>query len=106
MKQGVTLIAVGNDAYLRWAVNMAASIRYHSPDIKIQLITSEDLAAKAESKWFDIVTVADKDLYTDTDGRFFPAKLKTGLYNLLCFYETVYLDVDGCVVKEAKKENT
>jgi len=100
VKQGVTLIAVGNDAYLRWAVNMAASIRYHSPGIQIQLIASYDLAAKAESKWFDIVTVAAKVLYTDIDGRFFPAKLKTGLYNLLCFDETVYLDVDGCVVKD------
>ncbi len=79
---------------------MAASIRYHSPNIAIQLITSKELAPKAESKWFDVVTIIHESYYTDDAGRFFPAKLKTGMYSLFHFDKTIYLDVDGCIIKD------
>lgn len=102
--RGVTLIAIGRYGYLQWAVNMAASLRYHSPDIPIQLITSKSLEAdaivrKCNNNVFDVLTIVPDSEFTD-EGKLFPAKLKTQLYKYLHFDETVYLDVDGCVIKD------
>lgn len=102
MSRGVTLLAVGGYGYLEWAVNQAVSIRYHSPDLPIQLIVSNDLRSYAEQAGqsmgiFDYITeLADTDY--KTDGRLFPAKIKTALYRHLLFDNTIYLDVDGCTI--------
>ena len=100
--RGVTLIAIGGYGYLKWAVNMAVSLKYHSPDVAIQLITSEKLFLDASGKkeLFDIITVVENQMFEDESGRLFPAKLKTQLYQLLHFDETIYLDVDGCIIKD------
>ena len=102
--KGVTLIAIGKYGYLQWAINMALSVKYDTPDCNIQLITSEFLkpdaeAAKANYGCFDILTVVPNEAYMD-EGRLFPAKLKTSFYDYLAFDETVYLDVDGCMIKD------
>lgn len=99
--RGVTLIAIGNRGYLEWAINMACSIAYYSPSVPIQLITDERLKDDAIAcGWFDYVTPLQKESYTDKDKRLFPAKLKLELYQHLIFDETVYLDVDGMVIKD------
>lgn len=102
MKKGIVLIAIGGEGYLRWAVNMACSIKYHSPDIAIQLICSTDLYLKAVSltKFFDLLTPIEDEKWHDDNGRIFPAKLKTSFYDLIHFDEAIYLDVDGCIVKD------
>lgn len=101
MKRGITLIAIGNRGYFNWAVNMACSIIYYSPDVKIQLLVAPEFKADATScGLFDIVTVLNRDSYTDSDNRLFPAKLKLSLYDYIAFDETIYLDVDGMVVKD------
>lgn len=101
--RGITLIAVGGDGYLRWACNMACSVKYHSPNAVIQLIVSDKLSEGAEQfkgKLFDIITVVDDLQWTDNEGRIFPAKLKTQFYELVPFDEFIYLDVDGCILKD------
>lgn len=101
MTRGVTLIAVAHRGYLDWAINMACSIAYYSPDIKIQLIVSENLRNDAvTSGFFDYVTPLQKSDYCDSQDRLFPAKLKLDLYRHLIFDETIYLDVDGFVIKD------
>lgn len=101
MTQGVTLIAIGDRGYFNWACNMACSIKYHSPKVKIQLITEARFRdeSKALPEFFDILTVVPEKSYTE-NGALFPAKLKLSLYEHLYFDETIYLDVDGCVLKD------
>lgn len=101
VSRGVTLIAVGHRGYLEWAINMACSISYYSPNVPIQLIVSEELRDDAVvSGWFDYITPLQKSDYTDSEHRLFPAKLKLDLYRHLVFDETIYLDVDGMVIKD------
>lgn len=104
MAQGVTLLAIGRYGYLQWAVNMAVSLKCHSPGAPVQLITSRALlpdAQIAQSRYgiFDILTVVEDDCFMQ-EGKLFPAKLKTDLYRHLAFNETIYLDVDGCMIKD------
>lgn len=102
MSRGVTLVAIGGYGYMQWAINMAVSLRYHSPAVAIQLITSQILKpnAYAIAGLFDEVTIVSDSAFTDEQGRLFPAKLKTSLYSYLHFDETIYLDVDGVIIKD------
>lgn len=102
MYRGVTLIAIGGYGYLKWAVNQAASLKYHSPDIPIQLIVSKQLLndASGHANIFDIYTVVEDSQWQDEEGRLFPAKLKTSFYDLLAFDESIYFDVDGVTLKD------
>jgi len=102
MTKGVTLIAIGGYGYLKWAVNQAASLKYHSPHIPVQLIVSKQLHndASSHANIFDIFTVVEDSEWQDEEGRLFPAKLKTSFYNLLEFDESIYFDVDGITMKD------
>lgn len=102
MTRGVTLIAIGGYGYLKWAVNQAASLKFHSPEIPIQLIVSKELSMEAKShpQLFNIFTVVEDSAWQDEQGRLFPAKLKTSFYHLLYFDETIYFDVDGVTLKD------
>jgi len=102
MTKGVALIAIGGNDYLKWAVNQAASLKYHSPDIKIQLIVSSALSGEAKHypQLFDVFTTLQDSQWQDEHGRIFPAKLKTSFYHLLYFDETIYFDVDGVTFKD------
>lgn len=103
MTRGITLIVIGNTGYVDWAINMAASIKYHSPNVKIQLMVAEDLYDRAKSNpyaFFDIYTKLPKAAYTDSNGALFPAKLKLTMNKWFYFDETIYLDVDGMVIRD------
>jgi len=102
MMKGIVLIAVGGEGYLRWAVNMAASIKYHSPLLPIQLLASKGnyIGALSNSRFFDLVTLVEEEDYRDEKGRLFPAKLKTSFIHYVDFAEFIYLDVDGCILKD------
>ena len=102
MTRGVTLIAIGGSGYLKWAVNQAASIKFHSPNIPIQLIVSKGLYedAKRHTSLFNFFTPLNDEQWQDEQGRLFPAKLKTSFYDLLYFDESIYFDVDGITLKD------
>lgn len=93
--RGVVLIAVGDDSYLKWAFNMAASLKHYC-NLPIQLISAKDPG----NHFFDYVTIVDKAAYTGENGELFPAKLKTSFYDLIEFDEAIYLDVDGVILKD------
>lgn len=100
MSRGVTLIALDRDRpmYCKWAYNIAVSIKRHSPGVKIQLICN-DLARKGLDRWvFDVITPIETEHYTD--GKFSPAKAKIYMYQYLAFDKTIYLDVDGVVIRD------
>lgn len=100
MSKGITLIAIGDPAYGKFAFNMAMSIKAFNK-IPIQLIC-EPKTISHLSPWhlqfFDVFTeVKKEDCY---DGqRLNPGRLKLKLYNYLFFDETIYLDVDGLCIK-------
>ncbi len=99
--RGVVLIAIGGVGYLRWANNMAVSLKTHSPNLPIQILVSKDLFMDAlSSGLFDVVTLVQDEMWKDENGRLFPAKLKTSFYDLVDFEEFIYLDVDGCILKD------
>jgi len=98
---GIVLIAIGGEGYLRWAVNMAASLKTFAPNLQIQLLTSIDLLPSAIGiSFFDIVEALPNEAWQAEQGRIFPAKLKTSFIDYVEFEEFIYLDVDGCIIKD------
>lgn len=102
MTRGIVLIAIGGYGYLKWAVNQAASLKFHSPDIPIQLIVSKELSMEASShpQLFNVLTPVEDEMWKDEEGRLFPAKIKTSFYDLIYFDEAIYFDVDGVTLKD------
>lgn len=103
MTKGVTLLAIGRDAYRIWAVNMALSIKHFAPDLLIQLVVSPEI--KAALKYykqdicFDYLTEIDNE-HTHINGVFAPGKAKIALPSYFIFDKTLYLDTDGVVIKD------
>lgn len=98
---GITLLAIGRPCYIQFAYNMALSIRFHSPEVKIQLLTEEsllDTLPDMHKIYFDIVTILKEEDYKK-DGELFPALAKIRMYNYFAFDKTIYLDVDGVLLK-------
>lgn len=98
--KGIVLLAVGNKYYAQWAYNMAVSIRYHSPDVPIQLVYSEGILHGIEDSVFDVKTKMRLEDYFES--KIAPQRAKLSLYKYLAFDESLYLDVDGLVVKDIK----
>jgi hypothetical protein len=104
--RGVVMMAFGKPAYAKMAFNMALSIRYHSPDIKICLITDGScvsIFADWQYQFFDeIKGILSDDLYDNygtKEQRMNPGKAKTRIYNYLPFDHNIYLDCDGALLK-------
>jgi len=104
--KGVTIIAVGgqnkrSEVYGKFAYNLARSLKYHSPDIKIHLVWN-DVGIRPlnthQQAIFDYDTKADED-HCFTDGLFTPSKIKMHLYEYLYFDETIYIDADSLLIK-------
>lgn len=93
--EGIVLMAFGKRAYYRMAYNMAMSIKYHSPDMRVALITQgEPLLSPHELNCFTNIVQMDKDDAYDGD-KLNPGKAKTRIYPYLPFDHNIYLDVDG-----------
>lgn len=98
---GITLLAIGKQCYIQFAYNMALSIRFHSPEVRIQLLTEESLLNTLPQHhriYFDTVTYLAEEDYK-LDGKLFPALAKIRMYHYFEFDETIYLDVDGVLLK-------
>ena len=101
--EGVVLFAFGKAGYYQAAYNLAYSIKYHSPLVKIALFVDD--FKKCNSATYDIDKYVDSiseiehsDLYVD--GKFDPAMLKVSLYKYLPFKNNLYLDVDAVCLKD------
>ena len=98
--RGIILLAVGNSVYARWAHNMAVTCRVMSPNLPIHVVTDGVFPFEPEhSDIVDKVIQLDQKDYLE-DGRLFPAKAKLSLYKYSEFDEAIYLDVDGCLIKD------
>ena len=95
---GVTLLALGRP-YGYWAYNMAMSLRVHCPNMPIQLIHDQDAISDINTDLFDEKT-AIKDEDCRTNGKINPSLAKLSLYKYIKFKFTLYLDVDGIVIRD------
>lgn len=98
MRKGILLIAVGSSPELRsgyrnWAKNMIRTIRKFSPEIPIQLLYDGD-QPELDCDYFTNVTGLCEKPHT-----FEPAEIKLRLDDFTEFDATLYLDVDGCIIK-------
>lgn len=102
MTKGVSLLAIGGTDYGRWAVNFAVSLKFHSPDVNIQLICDEANLVDTATyhHLFERITPIDKSHCFNAEGEFFPAKAKLNLYNYFTYDLTAYFDVDAVVIKD------
>ena len=106
--RGVLLLAVGNPFYGIWAQQLAQSIKYHNPGVKIQLITDAKVKAAIERpKFFDTIEIIKDEHYLLSRGdglrrqkRISPPLAKVNLDKYLRFEETIYLDVDAIAIKD------
>lgn len=105
MNKGVTLLAIGSDAYRMWAINMACTLKYFAPDLLIQLVASAEIKQailnNGEEKLFDYMTIMDSGHY-ETKGVLAPGKAKLALPSYFLFEQTLYLDTDGIVLKDVR----
>lgn len=102
MTKGVSILAIGSSAYGAWAVNFAVSLKYHSPDVSIQLICDEAnlLDTAHYHHLFNVVTKIDAIDCIDAEGEFYPAKAKLNLYKYFAYDQTAYFDVDAVIIKD------
>ena len=101
--EGVVLFAFGKQGYYQAAYNLAYSIKYHSPSVKIALFVDDinkcNNATLDIDKYVDSISeIEHSDLYVD--GKFDPAMLKVSLYKYLPFKHNLYLDVDAICLKD------
>ena len=80
---------------------MAVTCRVMSPNLPITVITDgnypfEDFHKDA----VDDVIVMDSRDFLDRNGKLFPAKAKLSVYKYTPYSEAIYLDVDGCCIKD------
>jgi len=104
MNKGISLLALGSEGYMWWAVNMACSVKHFSAGLPVQLIASGALIDKIKKlqleKVFDYFTEIAEEDYLDDKGKLSPGKAKLKLTDYFIFERTIYLDVDGCVIKD------
>lgn len=98
--KGVILLSIGSPVYARWAHNMAITVRVMSPNLPIHVVTDGNFPFEPEhANIVDKVIKMDESDYLK-DGKLYPAKAKLSLYDYSEFEETIYLDVDGCCVRD------
>jgi hypothetical protein len=94
MKTGILLIAFGRIGYMKMAFNMAKSLKFFSPDVKIALATDgTHTAIKDIEKYVDVFIPIEKGD---------PGDIKMSMYDLTPFENTLYLDVDGICIKDIR----
>lgn len=100
--KGILLISLGGNNYAGWAVNMAASLRYNSPNVKIAVVVDDKSKAVLINypQLFDFIIDANTKDYTNDEGKFAPGKMKLAMYDYSPFEKTIYLDIDGLVIRD------
>lgn len=102
MQTGIVLVAFGAPAYGCLAFNMALSLKVHSPEVKIHLLYEESAIRYLQDKHFkcfdSLQVINQGDLYIDSS--LDPGRFKSRLYKYLPFDNNLYLDSDGCALKQ------
>lgn len=102
MERGINILLIGDPNYAGWAINLAISIKYHSPKVPINLIYQEGLLKHVPSKYFQLFDsskeISKGDCY-DSNGDLQPGLTKINLYPHLRWDENIYLDLDTLLIK-------
>jgi hypothetical protein len=102
--RGISLLVVGNPAYMMFAANLMVSLKYHNKDIPIQILTQKHLIDTIPQHlrlWDHIEYINNEDTYLN--GKLMPGLAKLSMYKYLwnCGWkETIYLDVDAIAIKD------
>lgn len=106
MKKGILLLALNDELYVKYAINLAISIKYNSPDISITLVHTNNLFrfTKNHLDLFDNLIECPSEYYKFKGNNSF---IKPKLYlDLLSPYdETLFIDVDTIYSPYKKVEN-
>jgi hypothetical protein len=95
-KQGIVLIVCGHPYYGNYAVQLAASIKYTSPDIDIVVIHDGKGISHLTPEKRTIIDhfIEVPEIYHTNKKRIDYLKLKAHLYELSPFQETIFIDAD------------
>ena len=102
MKRGIVLVSLGSPYYMRMAINLAFSIKATSI-IPIHLITNNHTIPNVDLSCFDTIETPNEQQYM-RNGKPEYFRIKTCLYDLSPFDETIYLDVDMVALNQKKFE--
>lgn len=80
------------------AYNMAASIKAYAPDLPVALV-HDGCVRYMEPDWTKYV---DRHIYIDLSKYKEPGRVKVAMDELSPWDETLYLDVDGCAVRDIR----
>lgn len=94
MDKGILLIAYGKRGYGFAAYNLAFSIKYYNPNIRISILYEKSTLSQVPHDVFDKMIEMPESLYK-TNGFYDPAKAKINALNNLPYDNTLYLDVDA-----------
>jgi hypothetical protein len=93
---GILLMCFGSREYGKWAYNMAHSLKHYS-EFPVHLISDSDSIDGLDISVFDSNEIVDFE--TDDFGRIDIALAKIKIFERSPFEKTLYLDVDGVVIK-------
>jgi hypothetical protein len=98
--KGVVILALKRSNYYQAAANLAASIKFYSPNIPITLISDgiTNFLRKEHFEFFTNVVVMDEADYTDKHG-FSPALAKINVHKYTPYDKTLYIDADSIVLQ-------
>lgn len=91
-------MALGDQSYVQWAVNLAASVKFYSPQLHITLIHDGciNYLIEEEKTVFDHDVVMSKGHYcTDT---FQPGLAKLSLYEYFQHEQSIFIDADSICI--------
>lgn len=94
MTKGIFLIAHGKKGYIYAAYNLAVSLKYFNPEIKISLLHDDsiDYLSEDQKRFFDILIK-----FNPAED---PGEIKLGMYDKLPFDYNLYLDVDSIALRD------
>jgi len=95
MSKGILLMSFGSQIYGGYAYNMANSIRRFS-DVKIHLLTDEVSIDGFDKSVYSSIEIVDFD---KDRGKIDPCLAKIKLFDRSPFDKTLYLDVDGIMLR-------
>lgn len=98
--RGVLLLAVGHRYYGQLAFNLALSVKYFDRDASVTVLASDDALAYARTKRkaFDCVAEVPHEVFF-VDGKPEVGLLKTRLYALSPYDETIFIDADSILCR-------
>lgn len=104
--EGIVIIALGHPEYGKMAANLAASIRFADPFVKIHLVytpSSITHIQAAHKALFTSMAECPAECYTK-NGRSVYLKAKTHIYDLSPFEKTIMLDADMLFLSDESKK--